>query len=139
MVTAKPLKQDQRRRLVRAKSNIGPDGGGFEYDLVQETPPGWNFAAQRAVWRAPLDGTARDLLNAVELPEEAGRPAPRKMIASAFLQTLLADGPVLTTEIEKEAKKAGISWSTIRRASEDLKIVARKSGFEDSQWCWELP
>ena len=29
--------QPGRRLLLRAKSNIGPDTGGFVYDLVQDT------------------------------------------------------------------------------------------------------
>jgi putative DNA primase/helicase len=138
MVTAKPLKQDQRRRLVRAKSNIGPDGGGFEYDLIQEPPPGWNFAAQRAVWRSPLEGTARDLLNQVELPEDDGRPAPRKTMASGFLQNVLAHGAMPTKQIEEAAEAAGISRATLRRAANELGIITDKSGYQ-GEWSWRMP
>jgi putative DNA primase/helicase len=34
MVTAKPIAEDAKHRLVRAASNIGPDGGGFEYSAI---------------------------------------------------------------------------------------------------------
>ncbi len=33
MATAKPAAPGEKRRLVRAKSNVGPDGGGFAFDL----------------------------------------------------------------------------------------------------------
>src|SRR4029077_12137268 len=69
MATAKPAEAGGKRRLVRAKSNIGPDGGGYEYDLIQEPLVGLNFGAQRVAWGAPLDGTARQLLNEVEQAE----------------------------------------------------------------------
>ena len=35
MVVIKPADRNKKHRLTRAKSNIGPDGGGFEYQLIQ--------------------------------------------------------------------------------------------------------
>jgi AAA domain-containing protein len=42
--------------------------------------------------------------------------APKRKEAEAFLRRLLADGPVLVTEIEDAAKEAGIAWDTVLRA-----------------------
>lgn len=49
------------RILARTKSNIGPDEGGFQYDLEQCEPlPG--IQASRIAWGDAVQGSARDLL-----------------------------------------------------------------------------
>src|SRR5215471_3440659 len=94
-MSARPLDPEQKRRLVRIKSNIGPDGNGFEYSLLQEPLPGWNgLSGQRVLWGDPLTGTARELLNDIELPKEEQGDAPKRSAAFRFLATLLANGPV---------------------------------------------
>lgn len=52
--------EDAGRMLARAKSNIGPDGGGFAYTLEQVISGG--VEASRVVWGEQLEGTARELL-----------------------------------------------------------------------------
>jgi hypothetical protein len=53
--------------MVRIKSNIGPSGGSFGYHIdvrpLLERP---DIDATRIVWEQPLEGTARELLNAAE-------------------------------------------------------------------------
>lgn len=79
--TAKPTEAGASRRLVRAKSNIGPDGGGFEYDLDQVDVPGRpGLYASRVLWGSPIEGTARDLLAAVETEPEAMTIAAQRMM-----------------------------------------------------------
>lgn len=51
---------------------------------------------------------------------------------------MLASGPQPTKEVEAEAKVAGLSLATLRRAKEGLKVRVRKEGFQ-GQWVWELP
>jgi putative DNA primase/helicase len=63
MIAARPLDPEQKRRLVRIKSNIGPDGNGFEYGLAQEPLVGWDgLSGQRVVWGNPLIGAAREII-----------------------------------------------------------------------------
>jgi len=58
--------------------------------------------------------------------------------AKAFLQDELAGGPISTTLVIATAKKElGISEKTLRRAQRELKIQARKTGF-DGGWEWVL-
>ena len=55
------------RLLVRAKSNIGPDDGGFGYNLEQDElsdHPG--LMASSVLWCGKVDGTARELLAKAE-------------------------------------------------------------------------
>jgi putative DNA primase/helicase len=137
LMTVKPLVRGGKHRLVRVASNIGPDGNGFEYSPHQEPLPApYNFSAQRVLWGDKLKGTARDLLNDVEQPDEE-KVRPRDT-ASKFLLQLLAAGPVAVKQVEEEAKAAGLSRATVRRAADDLGITAGKTGF-DAGWSWRLP
>jgi putative DNA primase/helicase len=137
LVAAKPIAANQRRRLVRAASNIGPDGGGFEYAAMQEPLDGYDFGAQRIIWGDALTGTARELLKDVELPEPEPEAAPRKSAAEKFLSRLLRDGPVAVETIRTETTAAGIAWRTLERAMNELGIVAVKTGFQ-GPWSWRL-
>lgn len=48
--------------ICRSKSNIGPDEGGFRYDLKQlELDDHPDIAASKVVWGRPMDGTAREI------------------------------------------------------------------------------
>jgi putative DNA primase/helicase len=140
MMTRRPLDKTQKNRLVRAKSNIGPDGDGFKYSLIQEPLVGWKgLSAQRVIWGHALSGTARDLLNDVEMPPEA---APSRFtMATKFLREMLANGPVPRVDLETQAKATGISWATAHRAAEHLRIfAARVGGIGDAgKWVWRLP
>jgi putative DNA primase/helicase len=142
MVTAKPLDVSRKLRLVRAESNIGPSGDGFEYSKYQEPLTGLAFAAQRIAWGDHLEGTARDLLNDVEMPKEADvRPAPRRDMATDFLQAILKDGPAATNKIKADAAAAGIAWRTVERAAKDLGVSASRVGGigDKGEWKWWLP
>jgi putative DNA primase/helicase len=126
----------ERRILMRAKSNIGPDDGGFAYTLEQaalERHSG--VSASRVVWGERIDGTARDALADAEQPADERRPVEK---AKDFLRSLLADGPVGPKTIKSAADANGYSWASVRRAKGALRIEAHKTGFGD-EWAWSLP
>jgi len=128
----------QKMMMARAKSNIGPDGGGFSYAFEQVELPGHpGVSASRIVWGAAVEGTARELLQEAEYEQD--RQAPARDEAEEFLRDLLETGPMATDDIKAEAKDAGISWSTIRRAKEAIGARPRKIGFADARWFWALP
>lgn len=141
MVTAKADEKDgepARRFLARAKSNIGPDGGGFVYDLLQDELPGFpGVQASRVLWGAALEGTARELLADAEQPDT---PNTSREAAKDWLRELLAQshGAMESDTIKTEAVEAGFSWATLRRAKDELGIKARKRGVSGG-WAWELP
>ena len=58
--------------------------------------------------------------------------------ACDLLRTLLDKGPVLSEELEKEAKGAGLSWDTMKRAKKRLRIIAKRNGVT-RKWSWALP
>jgi putative DNA primase/helicase len=138
MVAVKSADEGRKNRIARAKSNIGPDGGGFEYQLVQTVvrePDGEvEVGAQIIDWGQALEGTARDLL-AVEEPENK---ADALTTAVTFLKELLQDGPIDACVIEERAEIAGVRQATLRRAKDKLGIKSCKKAMEDG-WEWALP
>ena len=57
-----------------------------------------------------------------------------------FLSDMLANGPVLQTEIKEAAEANGISARTLFRAKKDLKVRADKDRTKpDGKWTWQLP
>jgi len=133
LATVRPADQDAPRRLVRAKSNIGPDTGGFEYTLFGAPVPGFGFNSQTVEWGQMLEGTARELM-AVEQPDnEAERED-----AEVFLSDTLRAGPAPTRDIKEAARAHGLAWRTVERAKRDLGIQAVKLGMKEG-WAWEMP
>ena len=133
LATVKDADPAAPRRLVRVKSNLGPDGGGFEYSLSSAQVPGELFPAQCVDWGGLLQGTARELLE-VEKPDEGGALEA----AEAFLGDLLESGPKPTSEIKVAAMAKGVAWATVRRAKDSLGLEVRKAGFKGC-WAWQLP
>jgi putative DNA primase/helicase len=112
--------------LARAKSNIGPDGGGFVYAYEQvEVPGSPGVLASRVVWGAPVEGSARELLSEVDADDEGmeGRDA------AEWLRDLLADGPIEVKAIRKQGDDSGFSWRTLQRAMRRAGVVSKRGGF----------
>lgn len=128
-----------RRFVARAKSNIGPDGGGFDYQLLQtELDQHKGVVAAYVQWQGAIQGSARELLGAVEIGDTTGDDGSERDDAKLFLMSVLADGPVPVRRIKADATGAGYSWRTIERAKRDAGIEARKLGLKDG-WVWALP
>lgn len=124
---------EERRVLMRAKSNIGPDDGGFAYALERvEVAP--EVEGQRVLWLEALDGTARELLADAEADHEDGSTASG---VDAFLRGLLANGPAPAKLIKADADGAGYAMRTVQRAAQRLGVERRKDGLRGG-WVWEL-
>lgn len=131
------------RLFCRAKSNIGPDDGGFEYDLQQaELKANPGIFASFVLWGEAVEGAARELLATADATGDDGEGGTMAD-AKRFLSDLLADGPMPTKAIKADAEGAGYSWATIRRAQKALGIEASKEGGHfgpaKQQWTWRLP
>ena len=138
MVAAKVRNEDgddDRRILARAKSNIGPDSGGFEYALEQvEALPG--IPASRVLWGKAIDGTARELLTEPDAENEEGHDDHRD--AGDFLRELLAAGALGSKQIKSDATEAGFGWRALHRAADRIGVIRRKDGMKGG-WFWSLP
>jgi hypothetical protein len=77
-----------QRVLMRAKSNIGRDDGGFKYDLqlvpMREYP---EIIVPVVSWGASVSGTAREILAATEATDGNGEATVRRE-AEDFLPLL---------------------------------------------------
>lgn len=140
LVAAKHQEEGEDGRIVRiflrAKSNIGPDDGGFEYDLHQgEAYPG--IFNSSVLWGEAVEGAARELLATADATGEDGEGGTLAD-AKRFLADLLADGPLPAKTIKADADGAGYSWATIRRAQKTLGIEPSKTGMKGG-WKWAIP
>lgn len=137
VVLAAAATEDRKRRiLVRAKSNIGPDGDGFNYLVPQSQIEnnGETFKAQSVEWGSALTGPARELLNQVA-PQKTDRKIDKAR--ALILATIQSGGGVARTPVLKiAAEEAGISWGTMRDARDalDALITVRHCGNGEFEW-----
>lgn len=116
----------RRMMLARAKSNIGPDGGGFIYTFEQTEVAGHaGVEASRIVWGAAVDGTARELLAEPEPDGEQGQARD----ASDWLREQLADGPMPVKDVRKHGDDAGFAWRTLQRVMRTAGVTSKRAGF----------
>jgi putative DNA primase/helicase len=138
MVAAKRGEGDKgaERMLARSKSNIGPDGGGFGYDLAM-VPVRTGIEASVVRWGEVLTGSARELLGDAE-----GAPESARDEAGDWLRDMLATCPVRVQTLRDQAKAAGLAWRTVERAKKEAGVrVQRRSEGNDGAgaWVWSLP
>ena len=135
LVAAKVKGEDgeDRRILARGKSNLGPDDGGFEYCMQQvQACPG--IEATRIAWGQEVHGTARELLT--DPAGEDGLDKSAVETAADFLRDVLDGGVTPFTSVKESADEAGISLSTIRRASKSIGVIKTKG--DGGKWYWKL-
>ncbi len=144
MVCAKETASEDtipRRLLLRAKSNVGPDDGGFAYELRQDELAAYpGIFASSVLWGEAVEGSAREILAQAEaVPEEGGALAA----AQNWLRDFLAEGPQPQREIMSAADAFCHSRKTVRRAKDALGIESRKMGGDfggrGAKWLWCLP
>jgi putative DNA primase/helicase len=116
LATAKIVNGDNIKRIVcRAKSNIGIDTGGFEYDLQQKEVDAGIFSSY-ALWGDSVDGSASELLAEPDSRETGSDNQSALDDAKAFLTLLLADGELSQKQIKEDAIGASHAWRTVERA-----------------------
>ncbi len=121
-----------RRVLVLAKSNVGPDEGGFTYELARrEVAP--EVEGQYVQWGERLQGTARELL------AEAGGEAPDdpSLDVDGFLRELLSSGEIAAKTVLAEATAAGFSRDQLQRSARRIRVRREKRGMAGG-WVWSL-
>jgi putative DNA primase/helicase len=135
--TARSKEPGEPSILVRAKSNNGPTGGGFQYSLERHPIGGFEgIEGQCVLWGEPLEGSAQSLLAEVESPE-AEFEAPKGKAAEEWLLAVLGTGEVRATFIRETGEKAGHKWATVRRAKVRLGVEAAKKGL-GGEWFWRM-
>lgn len=121
--------------LVRAKSNNSILEGGVRYQIESETVLN-GIETTKTVWLGTIEGTAKELLNEAESAESNGSTVD---FAKEFLIDLLSSVENMPSkEVQSQAKDAGFSPASIRRAQEKLNIKPFKPQGE-KVWFWSLP
>jgi len=133
--------ENKRRLFVKAKNNLSPDMAALSYTVDTRpvgTDPETNelIAAPYIVWgNEHVNVTATEAMQA----EDTGvsKSGPRD-IAKKFLADILALGPLPKNEIKEAADANLISNATLRRAKDELGVIAKKTGVKEG-WTWQLP
>ena len=114
--------------IMRAKSNIGPDNGGYEFYTFVEPLIGYDgISANRVGWKGFIDGSADEHLQEAESANV--EPESERERAEQFLLDELDDGMRKESSvISDKAKSVGISSNALFRARESLGIKSRKIG-----------
>ncbi len=119
------------RVLASLKSNLGRPAPSLAFRLVDDPATG--------VARVEYQGLSPHTKDTLLTVPQSTQPRPTKVAeAMAWLEEMLADGPVPTPDIEDAAKAERMSWATVRRAREKLGCVKIKMGFNGG-WAWKLP
>lgn len=123
------------RIFVRTKSNLGPDGGGFNYDVQPVSLPGGIFTT-RLVWGTPLSGEARDLIAVAE-----SEPDENANEVDQWLRALLTEaGEMTKRDVMRIGKDCGFSERTIHNARTRIGAQTVVSGFgAEKKSLWSLP
>ena len=126
-IAADPSDPD-RRLMLAVKQNLAPNMGGLAFRIATEN------GQPRLKWEeGTVTLTANDVLGSVESRKRGDALCG----AEAWLKQILVGGPVLVSKIEEEAKSAGLSWATVRRAKESLPVVTEKSSYLGG-WQWRI-
>ncbi len=131
-VVSKDKDDPRRRLLLPIKNNIAPDTGGLAYRIE---PLGVDVGPVVAWESDPVNVSADEALAGGR--DDGGRRTERDDAAD-WLRDLLAHGPRPARSAEQDARDAGYSIATVRRAKAALGVVSRKPTF-DGPWEWTLP
>lgn len=119
----------EQRALACTKSNLGVLPATLAYRIGQNAA-----GIARIEWTGPIELASDELLGSTG--RERGDAIDE---AVAFLQELLARGPVSRESVFRQAHGVGIAERTLKRAKQTLGVVSRQR-FEDGRnlWYWSL-
>jgi putative DNA primase/helicase len=137
--------ENRRKLFVRAKNNVSARSknqtlayqfGAREVGKDEET--GQSITAPYILWEPNyIDVTASEAMQAVaENRSLRTRDDAKQLLADH----VVADKGILVDKLKEIAEANGISWITMRRAKNDLGIVAEKDNTTpDGPWYWKRP
>jgi len=125
---------DSPRIMVRAKTNIAPQGGGFAFDIEEAEPlPG--ITATRIQWGEFRDGDAAELLKTASNATDDGIASPSAVQrAEEFLRQLLSTSSLPWPQIKDQATSASVSMASLKRAAKNLRVLKAKGLQGVSYW-----
>jgi hypothetical protein len=142
-VVTKDTEDESRCLFLPVKNNLAPLGKGLAYRLEQRLigDPGKGIVASSVVWEGePVMIAVDQALQAADAQDSGKGSAGAE--AEELLRDALATGSAAVKDIQAQAKEAGLSWGTVRRAKERLGVEAEREshGFAGGgRWLWKLP
>jgi putative DNA primase/helicase len=126
-----------RRLFLLAKNNLAV-ARNLAYRIEPKITP--NGAASSAVvWDPTLVTLSAD--EALACASGPAKQQPALTDATDFLTLMLSAGPMRAKGIMSEARDAGVSFASLRRAAASLKVTKRRVGglAGGGYWIWQLP
>jgi RecA-family ATPase len=124
---------DKRHFFLHAKNNLAEPAAGLAYTIEQSLVTEMRIKTSRILWeQGSVTITAAQAMAASQSKEIA----PALEEAKQFLSGIIGCDGTLVSEIQSEAKDAGLSWATMRRAKDDLKLKSERDGY-GGPWLWK--
>jgi hypothetical protein len=114
--------------------NVAKRAPGLAY-RIEETLVARMIITSHIVWDKDVVTISADQVMAAGRGKEQ---SPTLNEAKEFLVNIIGSDGKLVDEIKDEAKDAGLSWATIRRAKGDLKLISYRESFT-GPWRWKRP
>jgi hypothetical protein len=134
--------QGYGRVLVHAKSNLAPYAPSLRFRAEQSEfkHEADTIMTVSVAWLGIAEGVGpSDVLGAAPIQ----RDAPQLEGARSFLMEQLRDGAVAQSALQFTARGKGLSWTTVKRAKQELGVVSVRHGktgqLGGGEWRWRLP
>ena len=119
---------EQKRGIVHIKSNLAPKGKAIGFELRDGL----------FYWTGESDLTWQRILSAEDTDSKSARDE-----AADFIRAELKDGPVEAAQVWRDAREAGLSEITVKRAKAMLGVITQRHGEVGrrgaGKFTWELP
>jgi putative DNA primase/helicase len=134
LVTADPNDRDHRRLMLPVKCNLARRPLGLAYRIAEVELPGLGVLPRLEWERDPIRKTADEVLAAeIERPKALAKDRAR-----GWIENLLAGGPVLADDVEKDREIRKIGRDAMYAAAEELGVIRDRSHFGGPVY-WRLP
>jgi putative DNA primase/helicase len=121
-----------RRLLMVQKANVGREAETLAYQIDGDGVSGMSHIQWLGYSTKTVDGVMGQPLDRMDR-EDASE-------AEEWLRDMLASGPVSSTEIMREATKAGFRERALKRAKSNIGAKVQRHGFgKEGQWQWHIP
>jgi hypothetical protein len=131
-------------RMARVKGNLSKKRKGLRFrleDAEVELPDGKKTLQGHAVWEGEIDEDADELNESDRLRLKDAGESTQLGRAKLWILYRLEDGKMPAKALEAEARAMGYSYSTLRRAREELTAEKKMRSWKplsQDKWWWEL-